>query len=67
MARSVGVSGAGPANQSKTVNRASVEPKGAAIISDPDIWRAANMLIRKHGADAKLEAARLQDLMVRAG
>jgi hypothetical protein len=28
-----------------------------------DIWRAANLLIRGHGAGADLEAARLQDLM----
>jgi hypothetical protein len=33
-------------------------------ISDLDIWRAANPLIRKHSADAELEAARLQDLML---
>jgi hypothetical protein len=29
-----------------------------------DIWRAANLLIRRHGADAELEAARLHDLML---
>jgi hypothetical protein len=32
-----------------------------------DIWRAANRLIRKHGADAGLEAVRLQDLMLERG
>ena len=37
------------------------------MISDLDIWRAANLLIRKHGADAELEAARLQDLMLDRG
>jgi hypothetical protein len=31
------------------------------MVSDLDIWRAANLLIRQHGADAELEAARLQD------
>jgi hypothetical protein len=31
------------------------------MISDLDIWRAAQLLIRKHGAEAELEAARLQD------
>ena len=37
------------------------------MISEPDIWRAANLLIRQHGDDAKLEAARLQDLMLDRG
>jgi hypothetical protein len=32
------------------------------MVSDLDIWRAANLMIREHGADAELEAARLQDL-----
>jgi hypothetical protein len=34
------------------------------MISDLDIWRAANLLIRQHGGDAELEAAFLQDLML---
>jgi hypothetical protein len=34
------------------------------VISDLDIWRAANLLIRQHGAAAELEAAHLQDLML---
>ena len=37
------------------------------MISDLDIWRAAHLLIRWHGADAELEAARLQDLMLDRG
>ncbi len=37
------------------------------MISDLDVWRAANLLIRKHGADAEIEAARLQDLMLARG
>jgi hypothetical protein len=37
------------------------------MISDLDIWRAANLLIRRHGADALLEAARLGDLMRERG
>jgi hypothetical protein len=37
------------------------------VISDLDIWRSANLLIRRHGADAELEAARLQDLMLDRG
>jgi hypothetical protein len=34
------------------------------MISDLDIWRAANMLIRQHGADAEIQAARRADLML---
>jgi hypothetical protein len=37
------------------------------MISDLDIWRAANLLIRKHGADAELEAAKRADLMLNRG
>ena len=37
------------------------------MISDLDIWRAANLLIRKHGADAELEAAKRADLMLDRG
>jgi hypothetical protein len=37
------------------------------VISDLDIWRAATLLIRKHAADAELEAARLADLMLDRG
>jgi hypothetical protein len=37
------------------------------MVSDLDIWRTANLLIREHGADAELEAARLQDLMLDRG
>jgi hypothetical protein len=37
------------------------------VISDLDIWRAANLLIRQHGADAEVEAVRLQDLMLGRG
>jgi hypothetical protein len=37
------------------------------VISDLDIWRAANLLIRQHGCDAELEAARLADLMLDRG
>ena len=39
----------------------------AAMISDLDIWRAATLLIRKHGADAELEAAKRADLMLERG
>jgi hypothetical protein len=37
------------------------------MVSNLDIWRAANLLIREHGDDAELEAARLQDLMLDRG
>jgi hypothetical protein len=34
------------------------------MISDLDIWRAANLLIRQHGPDAELEAAKRADLLL---
>ena len=34
------------------------------MISELDVWRAANLLIREHGPDADHEAARLHDLML---
>jgi hypothetical protein len=37
------------------------------MISDLDIWRAATLLIRKHGATAELEAAKRSDLMLDRG
>jgi hypothetical protein len=37
------------------------------MVSNLDIWRAANLLIREHGADAELEVARLGDLMFGRG
>jgi hypothetical protein len=37
------------------------------MISDLDIWRAANMLMRQHGPDAELEAAKRADLMLDRG
>ena len=37
------------------------------VIREIDIWRAANFLIRQHGDDAELEAARLADLMLDRG
>jgi hypothetical protein len=33
------------------------------MIADRDIWRAANLLIREHGADAEIVAARRADDM----
>jgi hypothetical protein len=37
------------------------------MISDLDIWRAANLLIREHEANAELEAVRRADLMLDRG
>jgi hypothetical protein len=37
------------------------------MIPEIAIWRAANLLIRKHGADAGLEAAKRADLMLDRG
>jgi hypothetical protein len=37
------------------------------MISDLDIWRAANLLIRQHGADAELVAASRADEMLARG
>jgi hypothetical protein len=34
------------------------------MIPDRDIWRAANLLIREHGADAEIVAARRADEML---
>jgi hypothetical protein len=37
------------------------------MISDLDIWRAANLLIREHGDDAEIVAARRADEMLERG
>jgi hypothetical protein len=37
------------------------------MISELDIWRAANLLIRQHGAECEVETCRLQDLMLDRG
>ena len=37
------------------------------MISDRDIWRAANLLIREHRADAEVVAARRADEMLERG
>jgi hypothetical protein len=36
-------------------------------MSNLDIWRAANLLIRQHGDSSEIEAARLQILMLDRG
>lgn len=37
------------------------------MIPDRDIWRAANLLTRKHGADAEIVAAQRADEMLQRG
>ena len=37
------------------------------MISELDIWRAANLLIQRHGDDAEIEAAKRADLMLDRG
>jgi hypothetical protein len=37
------------------------------MIPDRDIWRPANLLIRKHGAEAEIVAARRADEMLERG
>ena len=37
------------------------------MIRDLDIYRSANVLIREHGEDAALEAAKLADAMLAKG
>jgi hypothetical protein len=37
------------------------------MIFDLDIWRAANLLIQRHGVDAEIEAAKRADQMLERG
>ena len=37
------------------------------MISDLDIYRAANLVIERHGGDAVIEAARMLDRMLELG
>ncbi len=37
------------------------------MISDLDIYRAANLLIDRHGSDAMIEASRLLDITLERG
>jgi hypothetical protein len=37
------------------------------VVTELDIWRAANLLIRRHGESAELEAAHMQGLMLNRG
>ncbi len=37
------------------------------MTSDLDIWRSANLLIKRHGADAPIHAAMRADALLEAG
>jgi hypothetical protein len=37
------------------------------MLDDPDIWRAANLLVKQHGHEAALVAARRSDEMLAVG
>jgi hypothetical protein len=37
------------------------------MVTDLDIYRAANLLIRQHGGEAEIEASRKADLMLDRG
>jgi len=37
------------------------------VISDPDIWRAAQLIIKRHGEDAAIAAAQRADELLNEG
>jgi hypothetical protein len=37
------------------------------MVDDPDIWRAANLLLKRHGADTAIAAANRADELLGAG
>jgi hypothetical protein len=37
------------------------------MISDPDIWRAAQLIVKRHGADAAIVAAQRADELFNEG
>jgi len=37
------------------------------MISDPDIWRAAQLIVKRHGADAPIVAAQRADELFNEG
>ncbi len=41
--------------------------EGAEMIPDRDIWRSANLLVKRHGEDAPIHAAMRADAMLEAG
>jgi hypothetical protein len=42
-------------------------PDDGTMIEDPDIWRAAKLLIDQHGEDAALRAAQRADVLLEDG
>ena len=40
---------------------------GLSMIPDLDIWRSANVLVKRHGSDAPIEAAMRADAMLKNG
>ena len=34
------------------------------VVSDLDVWRAANMMVKEHGIEAELEACRMADRLL---
>ena len=46
---------------------AAIRVRGEEVIAEIDIWRAANLLMSHHGADAEIEAAKKADLMLERG
>jgi hypothetical protein len=37
------------------------------MVDEPDIWRAANLLVKRHGADAAIAAAQRADQLLAEG
>ena len=40
---------------------------GFAVVEEIEVWRAANQLVKRYGADAELEAAMRADAMIECG
>ena len=52
----------------RAIKRCSAESSMlVSVMREIDIWRAANLLIKQHGTDAEIEAAKLADLMLGRG
>jgi hypothetical protein len=54
-------------NDRCTLSRRRNDWAETGMIPDRDIWRAADLLIREHGADAEVVAARRADEMLERG
>ncbi len=40
---------------------------GQPVITDLDVWRAANLMIKEHGVEAEIEACRMADRLMSWG